>query len=145
MSPEILHSATWRTWDIQWWLTTHLVPGGQGRDTVNSGRKQKDGQGLMNGQDFETKHLSKVQILLSNTLGSKKLVAWNSGMSLARNSDVRMHNQFQSHNPVFHSEPYHSMGNARKKKRRKNQMLHCAQLGVYMKLPYGQWVLKCQG
>lgn len=33
------------------------MPGGQGGDIADSGREQKDGQGLMNGQDFETKCL----------------------------------------------------------------------------------------
>lgn len=60
MSPEISHSATRRTRDTQWWLTEHLVPGGLGRGTADLGRQQKDGQGLMDGQDFETKcHLQK--------------------------------------------------------------------------------------
>ena len=39
----------------------HLVPGGLGRGTADLGRQQKDGQGLMDGQDFATKcHLQKV-------------------------------------------------------------------------------------
>ena len=38
----------------------HLVPGGLGRGTADLGRQQKDGQGLMDGQDFATKcHLQK--------------------------------------------------------------------------------------
>lgn len=61
MSPEILHSATRRTRDTPWWLTEHLVPGGLGRGTADLGRQQKGGQGLMDGQDFETEcHLQKL-------------------------------------------------------------------------------------
>ena len=41
--------------DTQWWLTEHLVPGGLGRGTGDLGGQQKDGQGLMDGQDFAAK------------------------------------------------------------------------------------------
>lgn len=61
MSSEISHSATRRTQDTPRWLTEHLVPGGLGRGTADLGRQQKDGQGLMDGQDFEAKcHLQKL-------------------------------------------------------------------------------------